>query len=76
MAFDFGERRTGVAISQSLTQTAQPLTTLSNTLGKMDWPAIEKLMQEWKPHEIIVGLPDDSEQNKLLRKKIMKFCHK
>lgn len=75
MAFDFGERRTGVAISQSLTQTAQPLTTLSNALGKMDWPAIEKLMQEWKPQEIIVGLPDDSEQNKVLRRKIMKFCH-
>jgi putative Holliday junction resolvase len=75
MAFDFGERRTGVAISQSLTQTAQPLTTISNALGKIDWPTIEKLLQEWKPQEIIVGLPDDSEQNKVLRRKIMKFVH-
>jgi putative Holliday junction resolvase len=74
MAFDFGERRTGVAISQSLTQTARPLTTVSNPLGKIDWPAVERLLKEWDPEEIIVGIPDDSEQNKALRKKIRKFC--
>jgi putative Holliday junction resolvase len=75
MAFDFGERRTGVAISQSLTQMARPLETISNPIGKMDWPAIEKLLQEWQPQEIVVGMPDDSEQNKALRKKIHIFCN-
>tara|TARA_X000000950_G_scaffold276248_1_gene363777 strand:+ start:2287 stop:2712 length:426 start_codon:yes stop_codon:yes gene_type:complete len=74
MAFDFGERRTGVAISLTVTRTARPISTLCHPLGQMDWLAIEKLMSEWMPQEIIVGLPDDSAQNKSLRKKIRAFC--
>lgn len=74
MAFDFGERRTGVAISQTLTRAARPLSTLCHPLGQMDWPAVEKLIQEWMPQEIIVGMPEDSTQNKSLRNKINAFC--
>ena len=40
----------------------------------MDWPAIEKLIKQWMPQEIIVGMPDNCDQNKSLRKKIRAFC--
>lgn len=74
LAFDYGERRTGVAIGQSLTQSAQPLHTLVSTKNDIDWQGIEALIDEWKPDQIIVGIPDASDQNKVLRNKIKKFC--
>lgn len=74
MAFDFGERRTGVALGQSITRSARPLTTLTSTSANQpDWDAIEKLLNEWNPASLIVGLPDDQEANKNLRKKILHF---
>ncbi len=74
IAFDYGEQRTGVAIGQSITRTATPLTTLISNKQKTNWSEIEKLLHEWQPNEIIVGIPEDSEKNKSLRKKIMRFC--
>ena len=35
---------------------------------------IDKILTEWQPTQIIVGIPEDSEQNKPLRKKISLFC--
>lgn len=75
LAFDYGERRIGVAIGQSITHTATALTTLTATSKQVDWSAIKNLLLEWQPAEIIVGIPEDSEKNKPLRKKIMRFCH-
>jgi putative Holliday junction resolvase len=60
LAFDFGHRRTGVAVGQTLTQSANALTTLHST-GGPDWPAIMKLVAEWKPSALLVGLPLDGE---------------
>ena len=74
LAFDYGERRIGVAIGQSLTNSAQPLQTIDAIQNKPDWDKIEKIISEWKPDQIIVGLPDDSPQNKVLREKIQHFC--
>jgi len=64
MAFDFGLRHIGVAIGQTVTGTATPLTTLSARQGKPDWPAVVALVKEWRPAALLVGLPlnmDDSE---------------
>lgn len=74
VAFDYGEQRTGVAVGQSITLTATPLTTINSVNKQANWSAIEKIINEWKPCEIIVGIPDDSDENKPLRKKIMHFC--
>lgn len=66
LAFDYGTRRIGVAVGQSLTASARALTTLKNpNHNKPDWNAIGKLIQEWQPQLCIVGLPlhmDGSEQ--------------
>lgn len=57
LGFDFGAKRIGVATGQVLTGNANPLTTLTNVNNKPDWESIEKLIDEWKPQALVVGLP-------------------
>ena len=64
LAFDFGLKHIGVATGQTITRTATGLTTLAARDGKPDWMAVRKLVSEWRPIRLIVGLPlnmDDSE---------------
>jgi|TARA_B110000238_G_scaffold200714_1_gene251959 putative Holliday junction resolvase len=74
LAFDYGERRTGVALGQSITASARPLTTIISVEKKPNWVKIENLLKEWQPTHLIVGMPGDVEENKPLRKKIRRFC--
>lgn len=65
IGFDFGLKRIGVAIGQTLTQTASPETIVSSKDGKPDWDHISQLFAKWQPSAIVVGLPmrlDGSEQ--------------
>lgn len=57
IAFDFGTKSIGVAIGQRITFTASPLTSFKANNGIPDWLQVEKLLQEWQPESIIVGLP-------------------
>lgn len=57
LGFDFGAKRIGIAVGQTLTAHANPLQTLTNVKNKPDWETIEKLIKEWKPQALIVGLP-------------------
>lgn len=57
LGFDFGLSRIGVAVGQSVTGTANPLVVLKARDGIPDWGIIEKLIREWKPARVIVGLP-------------------
>ncbi|MES9939797.1 MAG: Holliday junction resolvase RuvX [Candidatus Thiodiazotropha sp. 6PLUC2] len=64
LGFDFGTRKIGVAVGQSLTGTATPLETLELVNHKPDWERIKQLIDEWQPQALVVGLPldvDDSE---------------
>jgi putative Holliday junction resolvase len=64
LGFDFGLRRIGVAVGQTTTGTASPLTTLLSRNDQPDWAAIERLLAEWQPEALVVGLPyqmDDQE---------------
>ena len=64
LAFDYGRKRIGVAVGQELTATTRPLTTVNVNNQQIDWPHIERLINEWQPDLIIVGLPlnmDDTE---------------
>ena len=56
LAFDFGHRRIGVAVGQTLTRTANVLAVISVS-GKPDWQAITRLIAEWKPVALVVGVP-------------------
>ena len=65
IAFDFGEKRIGSAVGQTLTGTAAPLETIPVRGAKPDWHAIDRLIAAWKPDALVVGLPlnmDGSEQ--------------
>lgn len=65
VGFDFGYKRIGVAVGQEITQTARPLSTLNAKDGVPDWSTVEKLIREWRPIALVVGVPtciDDSEQ--------------
>jgi putative Holliday junction resolvase len=56
LAFDFGHRRIGVAVGQTLTGSANPLAVIS-VADKPDWNAITETINEWKPAGLVVGLP-------------------
>ena len=56
LAFDFGTRRIGVASGDTLTGTARALTALQCTQN-VPWPQIDRLVEEYRPHQFVVGLP-------------------
>lgn len=70
LAFDFGTRRIGVAFGQEMLGRARPVTLLSARDGIPDWSAIESLIREWQPDQLVVGLPlnmDDTENEMCAR---------
>lgn len=65
LAFDFGTKSIGVAIGQEITGTARALISLKAQEGSPDWQRVEKLLREWQPDLVVVGLPlnmDGTEQ--------------
>lgn len=57
LAFDFGTRRIGVAIGNTLTRSARPLTTIAQQAGDAHFKPIAALIDEWKPEQLVVGIP-------------------
>lgn len=57
MAFDYGTRQIGVAVGQTLTGNAEPLTNLRARDGVPDWDQLARLIREWEPSVLVVGLP-------------------
>jgi len=65
IGFDFGTHSIGVAIGQTLTGTASPLSALKAKDGQPNWELVSKLFAEWQPDIVVVGLPlnmDGTEQ--------------
>lgn len=57
MAFDFGEKRIGVAIGETLLGSARALATVSEEAGDRRFAAIARLIEEWHPSRLVVGRP-------------------
>ena len=57
LAFDFGLKRIGVAVGQSITRTASPLAIIKAQNGIPHWEEITKLIEKWQPKALIVGVP-------------------
>jgi putative Holliday junction resolvase len=57
VAFDFGEKKIGVAVGQTSTYTSSPLQVIFNNHDKVNWNEISILLEEWKPELILVGKP-------------------
>ena len=62
LAFDFGTRRTGVAVGNRLTRTAQPLKTIA-AQGDALFAPIAAILQEWQPDALVVGVPRHPDGN-------------
>ena len=65
LGFDFGTKSIGVATGQMITATAQPLDAIKANDGIPNWNIVEKVIKEWLPDLVIIGLPlnmDGTEQ--------------
>jgi putative holliday junction resolvase len=57
MAFDFGEKRIGVATGETMLKTAHALTTVDAEQNEVKFKQIGFLIAEWQPSLLVVGLP-------------------
>jgi putative holliday junction resolvase len=57
LGFDYGSRKIGVAVGQTLTAQATPLEVLPVRQGKPNWARIQALIAAWQPRRLLVGLP-------------------
>jgi putative pre-16S rRNA nuclease len=57
LAFDFGEKHTGVAVGESSVGMAHPLTLITAESSAARMHGIAALVAEWKPGSLVVGLP-------------------
>lgn len=65
LAFDFGMKKIGVAVGQSITRSATPLVEISARDGIPSWETIQELIEAWSADAFVVGLPlnmDGTEQ--------------
>ncbi|MDA3135087.1 MULTISPECIES: Holliday junction resolvase RuvX [Enterobacteriaceae] len=77
LAFDFGTKSIGVAIGQRITGTARPLTAIKANDGTPDWTQFEKLLKEWQPELVVVGLPLNMDgTNQPLTDRARKFANR
>ncbi|MDF0604222.1 Holliday junction resolvase RuvX [Neisseriaceae bacterium TC5R-5] len=77
LAFDFGERRIGVAVGDTLLAIPHPLTTIDSTINDERFATIAALIKEWQPRQLVVGLPvhaDGSEHQ--MTKLARRFAHR
>ena len=74
IAFDYGEKKIGVAVGQTSTNTSSPLQIIFNKDNNTNWTSISSLLDEWKPDLILLGKPlnmDGSDSE--IMKKVDKF---
>jgi putative Holliday junction resolvase len=61
IAFDFGLRRIGVAVGQQVTKSASAIGIVANSNAGPDWQGIERIIVEWQPARLIVGMPSHAD---------------
>lgn len=69
LAFDFGLKRTGVAVGNRLTRSATPLPTI-RAEGDARWSLVAARIADWRPDALVVGVPfhpDGAEHDNTLR---------
>lgn len=64
LGIDFGLKHIGLAIGQSISKTATPLTTLEASRGTPDWKKFSQIIEEWQPQQIVIGYPGDCHELK------------
>ena len=57
LGFDFGLKRVGVAVGDTILKLAHPLATIAEEGNDKRFAAIAALIDEWRPVLVVVGLP-------------------
>mgnify|MGYP000166735336 CR=1 FL=1 len=57
LAFDFGEKRIGVAVGNTITKTSEPLKIIQEKNQDERFKVIQQIINEWQPQILVVGLP-------------------
>ena len=57
IGFDFGQKRIGVAVGNNISKTARALITIDSSSNNQKFEAIQKIIEEWQPISIVVGVP-------------------
>ena len=77
LGFDYGTKSIGIAIGQAITASASPLMSIKAVDGIPNWDDIGKLIIEWQPDLVVVGLPlnmDGTEQE--MTQRARKFANR
>jgi putative Holliday junction resolvase len=76
IGFDFGMKRIGVAVGQTITQTARPLDTIQAKDGIPNWNAITHLIKKWLPDALVVGIPINMDgTDQVISQQARQFAH-
>ena len=57
LSFDFGTKKIGIAVGQTITMSSSPLTVLFNKENKVNWEEVSAIIDEWKPELLLIGKP-------------------
>ena len=77
LSFDYGEKRIGIAVGQTLTGSASAIKTITTTNKKIDWNSITILVKEWSPEIFVLGRPSlKSGHEHNLTREIEKFSRR
>ena len=77
LAFDFGEKRIGVATGETMLKVAHPLTIINAEENDVKFAQIAALVQEWRPSLLVVGLPTHMDgESHLLTQLAKKFARR
>lgn len=75
LGFDFGNKKIGVAVGHGLTKIASPLQTIPSVNQSPDWQAISRLIEEWRPAGLIVGISRQMDgTDNIITRRMLKFC--
>jgi len=75
LCFDFGNKKIGAAVGQTITATASPLQTIRSINQSPDWEIISKLIQEWRPAGLVVGISKQADgSDNPITPRMFKFC--
>ena len=76
LGFDFGYKKIGVAVGETLTVTASPLQTIRSINQSPNWQIISKLIKEWRPSGLVVGVSRQADgSDNPVTPRIIKFCN-
>nr|WP_020158334.1 Holliday junction resolvase RuvX [Methylobacter marinus] len=75
LGFDFGNKKIGVAVGQTTTGTASPLQTIRSINQAPNWDIIGKLIQQWRPAGLVVGVSRQADgSDNPVTPRMLKFC--